>query len=493
MEIDVSDAEPAVVEADVLAFPVTKPAALGPAARDVDRALGEPVARLIADREVSGARGELAVVHAPRRVAAAGVGELEDADGFRTAAAKAAAKAAALAGGTLAWIVEESGPLSPAEQGRAVVEGAALGPYDTGRWKTAPDRPRPALSRLVLCGPGAPAARDEALRAGVVASWANRCREIVDAPASEVTPTSLASWAQAIAAESTGVSVDVLDEEAILAAGMNAFAAVARGSAEPLRLVVLAYDPPTATRDDLVLGLVGKAITFDSGGYSIKPAARLSDMKTDMGGGAAVLAAIGAVAELSVPVRAIGVVAACENMIAGDAYRPGDILRAANGKTIEVKNTDAEGRLVLADALWHARERGATHLVDIATLTGGIVIALGDYYAGLFSNDDAWGAEILAAARASGDHAWPMPLHPTYERYLESDYADLTNSSDLRQATPVYAAQFLKAFAGEGPWAHLDIAGVGQLERGRGDYYAGEGASGYGVRLFAELARRLAG
>src|SRR6187200_3337664 len=204
MEIDVSDAEPAVVEADVLAFPVTKPAALGPAARDVDRALGEPVARLIADREVSGSRGELAVAHAPRRVAAVGVGELDDADGIRTAAAKAAAKAAALAGGTLAWIVEESGPLSPAEQGRAVVEGAALGPYDTGRWKTAPDRPRPALSRLILCGPGAPAARDEALRAGVVASWANRCREIVDAPANEMTPTALASWAQAIAAESTG-------------------------------------------------------------------------------------------------------------------------------------------------------------------------------------------------------------------------------------------------------------------------------------------------
>ncbi len=493
MQIDVADAEPAVVEADVVAFPVTKPATLGPAASDLDRALGDPFARLIAEREVSGGRGELILIHAPRRVAAAGVGELEDADGLRTAAAKAATKAASLGGGTLAWIIDEAGALTPEEQTRAVVEGAALGPYDTGRWKTASDRPRPPLSRLVLCGPGAQSGREAAVRAGVVARWTNRCREVVDAPANEVTPTALASWAQAIAADSTGVSVDVLDEEAIIGAGMNAFAAVARGSAEPPRLVVLSYEPPSPTRPELVLGLVGKAITFDSGGYSIKPAARLSDMKTDMGGGAAVLAAIGAVAELGLPVHIVGVVAACENMIAGDAYRPGDILRAANGKTIEVTNTDAEGRLALADALWHARERGATHLVDIATLTGGIVVALGDYYAGLFASDETWGDEVLAAASASGDHAWPMPVHPTYERYLESDYADLTNSSELRQATPVYAAQFLKAFAGEGPWAHLDIAGVGQLERSRGDYYAGEGATGYGVRLFAELARRLTG
>jgi leucyl aminopeptidase len=210
-----------------------------------------------------------------------------------------------------------------------------------------------------------------------------------------------------------------------------------------------------------------------------------------MGGGGAVLAATAAIAELGLPLRVLTVVPACENMPGGNAYRPGDIVRALNGKTIEVTNTDAEGRLILADALWYTRESGATHLIDLATLTGAMVVAMGDYYAGVFGNDRDWVADIQAAGEASGDHVWPWPLHDTYRRYIESPFADMKNSSTYRQGSPILAARFLQEFVGEGPWAHLDIAGTAYLERGRGDYYRESGATGFGVRLLAELARRL--
>jgi leucyl aminopeptidase len=256
-------------------------------------------------------------------------------------------------------------------------------------------------------------------------------------------------------------------------------------------LIVLRYEPAQATRKDLVLGLVGKAITFDAGGISLKPALNMQDMKGDMAGGAAVIAAMGAVAELELPVQIVAVVAAAENRVSGDSFRPGDILRAANGKTIEITNPDAEGRLVLADALWYARREGATHVLDLATLTGAMELALGDFYAGAFANDDEWMAEILAAAKVSGDHTWPFPLHPRYRRYVDSSFADLKNSSDLRQGSPVLAAEFLREFSGEGPWAHIDMAGPGFLERSRGDYLTQRGGTGYGVRLIVELAQRL--
>jgi leucyl aminopeptidase len=272
---------------------------------------------------------------------------------------------------------------------------------------------------------------------------------------------------------------------------MGALAAVGQGSDNPPRLISLVYEPDGPLRSDFRLGLVGKAVTFDAGGLSLKPADRMDDMKSDMGGGAAVLAATGAIAELGLPVRVLTVVPTCENMPGGHAYRPGDIIKALNGKTIEVTNTDAEGRLILADALWYARESGATHLLDLATLTGAMVIAMGDYYAGLFGNDEEWIEEVRAAAEASGDHAWPWPLHDTYRRFIESPFADMKNSSTYRQGSPILAARFLQEFVGEGPWAHLDIAGTAYLERGRGDYYREPGATGYGVRLLAELAHRL--
>src|SRR5205823_3425387 len=236
---------------------------------------------------------------------------------------------------------------------------------------------------------------------------------------------------------------------------------------------------------EVTLGLVGKAITFDAGGISIKPALKMQDMKGDMAGGAGTLHGLGAVAALGLRVRATAVLAAAENLPGGDAFRPGDILRAANGKTIEIVNTDAEGRLVLADALWYARREGATHVLDAATLTGTMELALGDLYGGLFANDDEWRDRVVAAASRSGDLAWPFPLHERYRRYVDSAFADLKNGSTLRQGSPVLAAKFLQEFAGDGPWAHIDMSRPGFLERSRGDYYRVPGSTGYGGRLTA--------
>jgi leucyl aminopeptidase len=307
-------------------------------------------------------------------------------------------------------------------------------------------------------------------------------------PPNELYPETLAERAVELADEHEHLRAEVLGLQELEQLGMGALLAVGKGSHNEPRLIVLRYDPPETTRPDVLLGLVGKAITFDSGGLSLKPAAHMEDMKGDMAGGAGTLHGMGAVAALGLPVRAIAVLASAENLPGGHAFRPGDILRAANGKTIEVINTDAEGRLVLADALWYARREGATHILDMATLTGAMELALGDLYAGYFANDHDWSARIRAAAERSGDLAWPFPLHPRYRRYVDSAFADMKNGSVLRQAGPALAAEFLKEFTGEGPWAHIDMAGPGFLERSRGDYYRVPGGTGYGVRLIAELA-----
>ena len=498
MEIDVVETPPAEVDADVLAFAVPDPVVLPRAGEELDRLVGGELRHLIEDGELKGDVGKATLLHtggrlSAHRIGAAGVGATQDldADGLRTAAAAISIRAGEVGGQSVAWIVDTDGLSLPAEeQARAIVDGTALGPYDAGRWKTRDDERRRPVEKLVLCGPGAPSAADAAARANVVASWTNRCRDFVNAPPNECTPSRLADWAQETAGSFDSLSFEALGPDEIRAAGMGALAAVGQGSDNPARLIKLTYAPPAA-KDGLVLGLVGKAITFDAGGLSLKPADRMDEMKSDMGGGGAVLAAMGAIAELQLPLRVLAVVPSCENMPGGSAYRPGDIITALNGKTIEVTNTDAEGRLILADALWHARQSGATHLVDLATLTGAMVIAMGDYYAGLFSNDPDWAATIREAAEASGDHAWIWPLHETYRRYIDSSFADMKNSSEYRQGSPILAARFLEEFVGEGPWAHLDIAGTAYLERGRDDYYDCSGATGYGVRLLAELAGRV--
>ena len=333
-----------------------------------------------------------------------------------------------------------------------------------------------------------PELRAAAEHAALLAERTNRARDLANMPPNELNPEALAEAARALADEHEHLAVEVFGPEEMDELGMGALTAVGRGSRNEPRLVVLRYEPPQAT-PGVLLGLVGKSITFDSGGLSLKPATKMEDMKGDMAGGAGTLHGIGALAALAVPVRALAVLAAAENLPDGNAFRPGDILRAANGKTIEIVNTDAEGRLVLADALWYARREGATHVIDLATLTGAMELALGDLYAGGFANDDGWRDLVIEAGRRSGDLVWPFPLHP---RYVDSTFADLKNSSDLRQGSPVLAAKFLEEFAGDGPWAHVDMAGPGFLERSRGDYYRVPGGTGYGVRLIAELATSFA-
>ena len=491
MQVEVQAVAPKEVEADIVAVPLAGGDGLSGAAAALDSALNGLLGRLAGDGELRGDAGRTAIVHVDGklgtgRVAVAGLGDRLDADALRTAAAAVAHETSAFAE-TLAWVLDDSLPVPAEEQVRAIVEGTAIGAYDTARWKH--DDPKSKLSRLVLISSGDLA--EAASRAGTVAAWTNRARDLVNSPPNELTPERLAERAREIASSVEHVTAEALGPDEIEAQGMGALAAVAQGSDNPARLVVLRYDPPEPAHADLVLGLVGKAITFDTGGISLKPALHMEDMKGDMAGGAAVIEATGAIAELGLPIRVLTVAAASENMPSGHAYRPGDIVTAANGKTIEVTNTDAEGRLVLADALWYARQQGATHVLDLATLTGAMEVALGDLYAGVFANDDDWQRQVVDAGEASGDHAWPFPMHPRYRRYVDSAFADMKNSSDLRQAGAVLAAAFLQEFAGDGPWAHMDIAGPAFLERSRGDYMSQRGGTGYGVRLIVELASQL--
>jgi leucyl aminopeptidase len=495
-EVVVEVKSPGQIEPDVLALAVPEggDGPLSGGQEVLDEKLAGRLRRLAEEGELRGELGRTVLLHTDgdlgaRRVAAAGIGKVDevDADALRTAAASVA-RSVRDVGGTVAWLLDESLPLPLDEQARAIVEGTLLGSYDPARWKSEPRRRKP-VERIVLCADDRPGLAEAGMRAATVARWVNVARDLANAPPNELTPEGLAERAAGLDVEH--LSAEALDPKQIEELGMGALAAVGRASTNGPRLVVLRYDPPSPARADLTLGLVGKAITFDAGGISLKPALKLYDMKGDMAGGAGVLAGTAAVASLGLPVRIVAVVAAAENLVSGESYRPGDILRAANGKTIEITNTDAEGRLVLADALWYARREGATHLLDLATLTGAMELALGDLYAGMFANDDDWRDAILVAAARSGDHAWPFPLHRRYRRYVDSVYADMKNASELRQASPVLAAAFLQEFAGEGPWAHVDMAGPGFLERSRGDYLHQPGGTGYGVRLIVELAQAL--
>jgi leucyl aminopeptidase len=495
MRVEVQAGSPESVESDVLAAPLLAAEGLTGSVAALNGRLDGLLARLAEQGEITGKLRTAPVVHVEgelksARLALAGIGAREavDADALRTAAGTLAHEARGYAR-TIAWLLDDSLPLAPAEQARAIVDGTLLGSYDPGRWKSAPEPQR--LESLVIVSSN-DAVGEVARRAGVVAEWANRARDLANAPPNELTPNGLADRAAEVAAAgSPRLSVEAPDLDEIRALGMGAFAAVAQASHNPARLIVMRYDPPEP-RGDIVLGLVGKAVTFDTGGISLKKQTYMEDMKGDMAGGGTVIAALGALAELECPLRVVGVVGATENAIGGGGYRPGDILTAMNGKTIEIINTDAEGRLVLADCLPYARQLGATHLVDFATLTGAMERALGDFYAGVFANDADWRTLVVESGEASGDHAWPWPLHSRYRRYVDSDYADMKNSSIRSQGVPVLAAEFLHEFAGEGPWAHVDMAGTGFFTWPRHDYLWQRGGTGYGVRLICELADRLA-
>jgi leucyl aminopeptidase len=369
---------------------------------------------------------------------------------------------------------------------QSFAEGVTLGQLDTAIYKTDVPRPtRISAVTLVLAHQsesivGLRRAMD---RGRTLGESTNCARHLGNQPANVLTPRALADEAHALAA-GTSLQVEILDESRIEKLGMGLLLGVARGSAEPPRVIVLRHEPREASAP-MTLGYVGKGVTFDTGGISIKPADGMERMKVDMGGGAAVIAALRALAVLNAPIRVIGIVPASENMPSGRAVKPGDVLTGASGKTVEVVNTDAEGRLLLGDALWYARHLGATHLVDVATLTGACVVALGRGTAGLFGTPDEWVDRVRTAAALAGDRVWHMPLVDEYFDQLKSETADMTNTGG-RPAGAITAALFLKQFAGDLPWAHLDIAGTAWMDDAKP--WMAKGATGAAVRTLAELA-----
>jgi leucyl aminopeptidase len=429
---------------------------------------------------------KLAVAHADgKRWVLVGLGKRDVFDGERAreAAGVAHGRAIELGASALCWEVPHH---VGDEVVAGLVEGTLLADYRFDRYKGDDAGDDRRVRELLVSAHHDVAA--PVRRAAVVAEAQNAARDLQNLPANDLTPTALGEAARALAAEIDGLSVAVEGREAIEARGMGAFAAVARGSYEDPRLIVLRYEPVGLSGPRL--GFVGKAVTFDTGGISIKPAAKMAEMKFDMSGGAAVVEAIAAIARLELPVRVLGVVGATENMPSGRSVKPGDIVRAMNGTTIEVNNTDAEGRMVLADCLAHAVAEGAERLVDMATLTGAVVVALGSANAGLMGDDDGWCAEVEAAARAAGEPVWRLPMGPDYADMIKGRYADIVNATAKREAMTITAAEFLHRFTGDVPWAHLDIAGVAW---DRGKPYASKGGSGWGVRTLVELARRAAG
>jgi leucyl aminopeptidase len=477
MKVSVSQAELAAADADLLVVGLCEDEELPAELADAPGAAGA---------EDGFKKLTLVYPEGPTRALVAGLGKREDLDAekARVAAALAAKEAAKLKATSIAWILPGADDDPALAEG--LVTGTILGAYRFDRFKSAdPEDPAPpALESLALLAPDSLAAAVETAR--VCAEAQNRARDLQGLPSNIATPSYLANRADEIAATHGEVSVEVLGREEIAAKKMGGLVAVSQGSAEEPKLIALRYRGGGSGK---TLGLVGKGVTFDTGGISLKTAAGMPDMKMDMSGAAAVLETVAAVAELGLEIDLLAVIPSTENMPSGTAIKPGDIITQYNGKTVEINNTDAEGRLILADALAYAIEQGADRVVDIATLTGAVMIALGSTYAAVIGNDDELVAQLEAMGTETGELVWRLPLHPEYTALMKGTVADLTNAASKRKAGTISAAGFLEEFVGETPWAHLDIAGTA-WDVGRP--YTGSAASGYGVRLLTALAKTLA-
>jgi leucyl aminopeptidase len=490
---------------DLLALPLPTlraDARLPARAAALDRALGGQIGAAIRCGDFRGRRGDTLVLYgaaparsasrrpsAPRRLLLVGLGDEArlDAEALRQAAGRAIAAGAARGARTVAIATPPTRRLPAAAAARAMAEGAVLASQRSDARRTQRENDKPPVGRalLLLERAGDLAAARAAARVGVVvAESQNVARSLSNEPPNALTPERLAREARRIAGE-VGLACRVLDVAAMRRRGMGALLGVGQGSAHPPRLVVLEHAPRRRRRGPTVC-LVGKGITFDSGGISIKPAAGMHDMKHDMSGAAAVVGALRAAALLDVPLHVVGVLAAAENMPGGSAYRPGDILTSMAGLTIEIQNTDAEGRLVLADALHYARTTWKpAAMIDLATLTGACVVALGSWTSGVFGNHDGLVEAVRRAGQATGERVWPMPLYDEHRDEMRSQVADLKNVSGSRNAGACTAAAFLSRFVGDTPWVHLDIAGTAYTSK-PGPYQP-YGATGVGVRLLAEL------
>jgi leucyl aminopeptidase len=435
--------------------------------------------------ELSGKALEIAVLHHPaglkaKRLVLAGGGKRERFESTDLRKLAGAALRALKPKGARNIVLALEEPYRSDAFAAAAVEGALLADAEADRYKTDPKKNEKQVDRFAVLG-----GSQSALNYGrIVAESQNFSRSLANEPSNLLTPMRLAERAREMAAEQ-GLECEILDQDRMRHLGMGALLGVAQGSAEPPALIIVRYKPaaPGPSKDHL--GLVGKGVTFDTGGISIKPAEGMEKMRYDMAGGAAVLGAMRAIAQLKPAIPVTALVPAVENMPGSRAQRPGDIVTTLAGKTVEVLNTDAEGRMILIDALTYAQRLGCTHLVDAATLTGAVVVALGAVNVGAFSNNEAFLNKLLSAAKAEGEKMWQLPLDEEYKEQLKSAFADLHNIGG-RPAGSITAAMFLKDFVGDTPWIHLDIAGTAWLDDAKP--YMAKGASGVGVRTFVKLA-----
>jgi leucyl aminopeptidase len=461
--------------------------ALPPSLTQLDEGIGGALARLFAAKDFAGRKDETAVLYpggTAARILLVGAGKVGDVDRarIRRVAAIAARRAQALGVPTAAFFLapEARGALSPRDAGQAIAEGLGQGAWQFTEMKQAPEEPRQTLERVDILAPDdrAEIEAGHALGAAIAAGQA-LARGVQVLPGNICTPSYLAGVAQEIGRRH-GIGVTVLDKAAIVAEGMRALMAVAQGSAEEPRFIVLEYKGSDAAPTVLI----GKGVTFDTGGISIKPAQSMEDMKYDMSGAAAVLGTFEALGRLKPAAHVIGLIPSTENMPSGTALKPGDVVRSHLGKTIEIINTDAEGRLILCDALSWARRYHPARVVDLATLTGAMVIALGHTATGVMGTDDTLIEQIRAAGERAGERVWPLPLWDEYRDLIKSDIADVKNSGG-RPAGSISAGWFLREFVDGFPWAHLDIAGTAYSDRD--DPTRVKGPTGLGVRLCTEL------
>ncbi|MFN8476106.1 MAG: leucyl aminopeptidase [Anaerolineae bacterium] len=498
MQIDIHNGTIDKFQADAIVLNAFQGATtLGGATGHVDRTLNGLLTEIITSGDFKGKAGETSVIYsraslASPRVILVGLGKPEEFSPTvaRRASAAAARKAQEMGLKHIASVIHGAGAggLDPSEAAQAVAEGATLVTYRFSDYKSSESKP--ALERLTLVelDPEKIEAEREGARTGeIIANAVCLARNLVNRPPNYLTPTMMGEMAQAMGKASGKLRVKVLDRDAIEKLGMGALLGVAQGSDEPPRFIILEHGP----RDTPPVVIVGKGITFDSGGISLKPAVGMEEMKGDMAGAAAVLGAIQAVADLDLPLHVVALVPSTENLPGGGAVKPADVVRAMNGKTIEINNTDAEGRLVLADALSYATTLTPRPqaLIDLATLTGAIFIALGRAAAGLFSNSDALADRLYQAGEHTGERVWRLPLYPEYREIIDSDVADMKNSAGIARgpAGAAVGAMFIQEFAGDFPWAHLDIASM--TYHTRANDLGPKGATGYGVRLLVDLLR----
>jgi leucyl aminopeptidase len=468
----------------------------GGATGAVDKALGGMLTRLIADGEMKGKRHEVTMIHtmgkiAPARVLVAGLGKDTEMSisRVREVSAEACRFLSKTGARTTATIIHGSGAggIDAGESVQAIVEGAMLGLYSFRKHQTKKEE-EGQIEQLLIVNKdkkGLPLLKSRCDRGRVTAEAAILARDMANEPSNYMTPTDMEEMALKVAGE-YGLECYVLEQADMEQMEMGALLGVAKGSSQPPKLILLNYKGGDPSKK--AIGIVGKGITFDSGGISIKPSDKMGDMKGDMAGGAAVIATMRAIGEMKPKINVTGIVPATENLPDGAALKPGDVVKASNGKTIEVVNTDAEGRLILADALCYARKLELSPVIDIATLTGACQVALGEHCTGAFGNDQGLIDKVIKAGEDAGECIWQMPMYDEYKEANKSDIADIKNSGG-RYGGAITAAQFLAEFIEDTPWVHLDIAGTSRTEKDRGHLVKGE--TGVPVRTLVNLVLSL--